>query len=92
MISISYVNRAGSRLELELWDNGSSNFWCYYLPASTSPTTTTVPLSNLNTKCWDNTGTPFVSGTSITMVQLAVPGSATSVTPFDYCFLGLTVQ
>jgi hypothetical protein len=25
-------------------------------------------------------------------VQLTVPGSATSPTPFDYCFLGLTVQ
>ena len=91
-ISISYVNHAGSRVELELWDNISGNFWCYYLPPSTSPTTTTVPLSSLNTKCWDNTGMAFTSGTSITMVQLAVGGSATTPTPFDYCFLGLTVQ
>jgi hypothetical protein len=39
-----------------------------------------------------DTGMAFTSGTSITMVQLVVPGSATSVTPFDYCFLGLAVQ
>ena len=91
-ISISYVNHAGSRLEFELWDSVGSSFWCTYLPASTSPTTTTIPLSSLNTKCWDGSGTSFVSGTSITMVQLVVPGSATSATPFDYCFLGLTVQ
>ena len=91
-MSISYVNHAGSTLELQLWDSTSSSYWCYYLPASTSPTTKTIPLSSLNTKCWDGTGTSFVSGTSITMVQLVVGGSATSPTPFDYCFLGLTVQ
>ena len=91
-MSISYVNHAGSGLELQLWDSGSSRYWCYNLPAATSPTTTTIPLSKLNSACWDNSGAPFVSGTSITMVQLVVPGSATSPTPFDYCFLGLTVQ
>jgi hypothetical protein len=91
-MSISYVNYAGSALELELWDGSSSNYWCIYLPASTSPTTATFPLSSLNTQCWDNRGESFTSGTSITMVQLVVPGSATSTTAFDYCFLGLTVQ
>ena len=90
-MSISYVNHAGSSLELELWDSSSSSFWCYYLPPSTSPTTTTIPLSSLNSRCWDGSGASFASGTSITMVQLAVPGSATSE-PFDYCFLGLTIQ
>ena len=69
-----------------------SNYWCIYLPASTSPTTATFPLSSLNTQCWDNRGEDFTSVTSITMVQLVVPGSATSTTAFDYCFLGLTVQ
>jgi hypothetical protein len=89
-ISVSYVNRAGSRLQLELWDG--SDYWCCYLPPATSPTTTTIPFSSLNTKCWDNSGTAFTSGTSITALQLTVPGGATSPTPFDYCFLGLTVQ
>jgi len=91
-ISISYVNHAGSGLEMQLWDSVSSSYWCYSLPPSSSPTTTTIPFSKLNSRCWDGTGTAFVSGTSITMVQMVVPGSATVSTPFDYCFLGLTVQ
>jgi hypothetical protein len=91
-MSISYVNHAGSTLELQLWDSSSSSYWCYYLPPSTTQTTTTIALSGLNTRCWDGSGASFVSGTSITMVQLVVPGSASNPTPFDYCFLGLTVQ
>jgi hypothetical protein len=89
-LSITYVNHAGSTLELQLWDG--SNYWCYYLPPATSPATTVVPFSSLNTRCWDNTGTAFASGTAITNVQLVVPGSATKATPFDYCFLGLAVK
>jgi hypothetical protein len=89
-ISVSYVNRAGSTLEFQLYDG--SDYWCSYLPASTSPTTITIPFSNLNTQCWNGLGSPFVSGTPITAVQLMVPCSAFSPTPFDFCFLGLTVQ
>jgi hypothetical protein len=89
-LSITYVNRAGSPLELQLWDG--SNYWCYYLPPATSPTTTAVPFSSLNTQCWDNTGTAFSSGTAITNVQLVVPCSASKATPVDYCFLGLAVK
>jgi len=89
-ITVSYVNKGGSTLELQLYDG--SDYWCSYLPASTTPTSKTVPFSSLNTKCWDNTGTPFTSGTPITAVELVVPGSAFAPTPFDFCFLGLTVQ
>jgi hypothetical protein len=89
-VSISYVNNAGSTLEFQLYDG--SNFWCYYLPPSTSATTATIPFSSLNTACWNNSGSSFTSGTPITAVQLVVPGSASSATPFDFCFLGLTVQ
>ena len=89
-MSVSYVNKAGSQLEFQLWDG--SNYWCYRLPPSTTPNTTTVPLSSLNTRCWDGTGAAFTSGTPITSVQLLVPGSATTPTPFDFCFLGLTIQ
>ena len=88
--SISYVNHAGSSLEFQLWDG--SNYWCYYLPPATSPVTTTIPFSSLNTSCWDGKGTAFVSGTPVEIVQLTVPGSATTPTPFDYCFLGMTIQ
>ncbi len=89
-ITVSYVNKGGSTLELQLYDG--SNFWCSYLPSSTTPTTKTIAFSSLNTKCWDNTGTSFTSGTSITSVDLVVPGSAFAATPYDFCFLGLTVQ
>jgi hypothetical protein len=89
-LTISYVNHAGSTLEFQLWDG--TNFWCYFLPPSTSTAFATIPFSKLNTACWDGSGTPFTSGTAITSVQLVVPGSATSATPFDYCFLGLTTK
>ena len=89
-ISVSYTNSGGSSLELQLYDG--SDYWCYYLPPSTSPTTKTIPFSSLNTQCWNNGGSAFVSGTPITVVQLVVPGSNTSPTPFNFCFLGMTVQ
>ena len=89
-ISVSYVNSAGSPLEFELYDG--SDYWCYELPPSTSPTTKTIPFSSLNTQCWNNSGSPFVSGTSITVVSLVVPGNNISATPFNFCFLGMTVQ
>ena len=89
-ISLSYVNHAGSTLRLQLYDG--SDYWCTTLPAATSPTTITIPFSQLNTQCWSGLGSAFVSGTPITAVQLMVPCSGFSPTPFDFCFLGLTVQ
>jgi hypothetical protein len=89
-ITVSYVNKGGSTLELQLFDG--SNFWCAYLPGSATPTSKTIAFSSLNTKCWDNTGTSFTSGTPITSVTLVVPGSAAAATPYDFCFLGMTVQ
>jgi hypothetical protein len=88
-LSIGYVNRGGSELEFQLFDG--SNYWCYILPPSSTPTTTTIPLSSLNTQCWDGQGSAFTSGTAIRSVSLVVPGSNVSATPFDFCFLGLTV-
>jgi hypothetical protein len=89
-ISLSYVNHAGSTLRLQLYDG--NDYWCASLPASAGPATLTIPFSNLNTQCWSGLGSPFVSGTPITAVQLMVPCSGFSPTPFDFCFLGLTVQ
>jgi hypothetical protein len=89
--AVSYVNRGGSRLEFQLWDGTGSFYWCRYLPAAPAATTATIKFSELNNMCWDNTGTPFASGTAITSVQLLVPGDNKVATPFDYCFLGLTV-
>jgi hypothetical protein len=89
-ITVSYVNKGGSSLQFELWDG--SNFWCYYLPKSSSPNAVNVPFSSLNTSCWDGKGTAFVSGTPVVTVQLTVPGSNVTSTPFDFCFLGMTIQ
>jgi hypothetical protein len=89
-ITVSYSNKGGSTLELQLWDG--SNYWCADLPPSAGPNTVTIPFSKLNTACWDMSGSAFVSGTPVDMVQFLIPCSATTPTPFDYCFLGLTVQ
>jgi hypothetical protein len=89
-ITVSYSNKGGSILELQLWDG--SNYWCSYLPPSVGPNTVTIPFSSLNTACWDMSGKAFVSGTPVDMVQLLVPCSATTPTPYDYCFLGMTIQ
>jgi hypothetical protein len=89
-MSMSYLNNAGSTLEFQLYDG--SNYWCYYLPTSTGATTTTIAFSSLKTQCWNDSGSSFTSGTPITAVQLVLGGSATSATPFNFCFLGLTIQ
>ena len=89
-ISISYVSRTESQLEFQLYDG--SNYWCYVLPPSATPSTKTIPFSSLNTACWDGSGSPFTSGTPITNVSLVVPGSGAISTLFDFCFLGLTVN
>jgi hypothetical protein len=91
-MAVTYTNKTGTKLELQLWDGTTGRYWCYYLPPSANPTTITAKFSELNTKCWDESGTSFTSGTSITAVQLLVPGDETRSTPFDYCFLGLTVN
>ena len=89
-ISIGYVNKGGSQLQFQLYDG--SNYWCYSLPPSSTPTTTTIPFASLNTQCWNGLGSPFTSGTAIRSVSLVVPGSNLITTPFDFCFLGLTVN
>ena len=89
-ISLSYVNHAGTQLEFQLYDG--SNYWCYMLPPAPTPTTTTIPFSSLNTQCWNGLGSPFTSGTAIRSVNLQVPGSNVNPTPFDFCFLGMSVN
>jgi hypothetical protein len=89
-ISIGYVNRGGSELEFQFYDG--SNYWCYILPQSATPSTKTIPFSSLNTACWDGSGSPFASGTPITNVSLVVPSSGATSTLFDFCFLGLIVN
>jgi len=87
-VTVNYLNRGGSTLEFQLYDG--SHYWCTYLSATSGPTT--FPLSTLNSQCWDGMGSPFTSGTAITAVELIVGGNGFIPTPFDFCFLGLTVQ
>jgi hypothetical protein len=89
-LTLAYENRAGSQLDFQLWDG--DNFWCHFLPTSTGTSSIDIPFSTLNTACWDGSGSTFTSGTPITSVQLVVPGSPLGATPFDFCFLGLTVR
>jgi hypothetical protein len=89
-ISLRYINRGETQLEFQLFDG--SQYWCYYLPPATASTTYSFPLSSLNTQCWDGKGTAFQSGTAIVSVNLVVPGTSSSKTPFDYCFQGMSVD
>jgi hypothetical protein len=88
-ITVNYQNKSGSGLHLQLIDN-SFNFWCYNLKAVTGPVT--IPLDKFNTKCWDNTGSAFASGTSIQAIQLVAPGDNTVAVAYNFCFDGLSVN
>jgi hypothetical protein len=87
-MTVNYSNNGGSPLEFQIYDG--SHYWCAYLVGKTGPTT--IPFSTLNSQCWNGLGSSFTSGTPITAVQLVVGGSGFTPTPFDFCFLGLTVQ
>jgi hypothetical protein len=88
-LSLTFTNTAGSPLEIQLTDS-TFRYWCYTLTDVASPVV--IPLSSFNSACWDGSGTKFTPGTEIQAIQLIVPGSATSTTPFDFCFLGLVVD
>jgi hypothetical protein len=88
-MTVSFANPGGSPLELQL-NSSTSTYWCYELAGATSPVT--IPLTSFNTQCWDNDGQSFAPGTAITSIDLVVPGSDTSSTPYNFCFLGLTIQ
>jgi hypothetical protein len=88
-ITVNYQNKGTSGLHLQLLDN-SFNFWCYDLKAVTGPVT--IPLDKFNTKCWDNTGSAFQSGTSIQAIQLVASGSNSVSVAYNFCFEGLSVN
>lgn len=88
-MTLSYQNFAGSPLRLQIIDT-SYNYWCYTLTQAAGPVT--IPMSNFNSHCWDGSGESFQTGTSISALQLIVPGSDTVSIPFNFCFLGVTIQ
>jgi hypothetical protein len=88
-MTLSFENFAGSPLRVQIIDS-SYNYWCYTLTQAAGPVT--IPMSSFNTRCWDNSGQSFQPGTGISALQLIVPGSDTTSTPFNFCFLGVTIQ
>src|ERR1700690_4170224 len=86
---LSFENLAGSPLRVVLIDS-SFNAWCYTLTQTAGPVA--IAMSSFNTQCWDNSGQSFQPGTDIQAFQLAVPGSDPTTTPFNFCFLGVTIQ
>lgn len=88
-ITVNFRNAGGSPLRLQVIDS-SVNYWCYDLSKAQSPVT--IPLSKLNTHCWDNSGTAFKSGASITEIELIVPGNASAPTPYSFCLDGLGIK
>ncbi|MEO8901554.1 MAG: hypothetical protein ABI488_07475 [Polyangiaceae bacterium] len=88
-ITVNFSNAGGSPLRLQVIDS-SVNYWCYDLSKAQSPVT--IPLSKLNTHCWDNSGTAFTSGATITEIELIVPGKASAPTPYSFCLDGLVIK
>jgi hypothetical protein len=86
---LNYQDSGNSSLRLQLIDN-TFNYWCFDLAGAQSPVT--IALDKFNTKCWNNSGSSFQSGTSIQAIQLTVPGSNSSSVPYNFCFQGLSVN
>ena len=91
-VSLTYNDMGASPIEFQMYDATNGSYWCYMLPQATSATTITIPFSKLTTECWNGGGSAFTSGTSISAVNLVVSGSATTTTPYSFCFLGMAVQ
>lgn len=88
---VSFTNQGNSPLRVQLDDPSGNNHWCYELTNMTSPVT--IPITSLNTHCWDpSSGISFASGTSITSIQLVVPGDSVVDRPYSFCLLGITFQ
>jgi hypothetical protein len=88
-MTLSFENIAGSPLEIQLIDS-SFGYWCYTLTQAAGPVA--IPMVSFNSHCWDDSGQSFQPGTDIQAFQLIVPGSDTIRTPFNFCFLGVTIQ
>ncbi len=85
-VTVTVTNVKGSDLRLQVnGPNGATDAndrWC--APLGTASGTYFVPWSNLNTRCWDNSGA-FYTGQAIVSAQLLVPGSNTTDIEFDFC-------
>jgi hypothetical protein len=90
-ITVYFTNAGGSPLRLQLGTSSNPTTpWCYDV---TDAGATPIALTSFNTECWSNGGESFEAGTQIASIGLEVPASKDGVTtPFNFCFLGLTIQ
>jgi len=80
-------NLAGNNsLRLQLTDV-DGNLFCYG-GALDAP----IPIGQLNTKCWNNSGDAATPSTAFTRLDVIVPSSSSSERDFSYCITNVTVQ
>ena len=90
-VTVYYVNYAGSPLRLQVSITGSDMNW--YYPLNVDATSDTFPLSLLQTMSpAEGNGNYFDTNTPVSTIGLVVPGNPNNSTPFEFCFLGLTIQ
>jgi Glycosyl hydrolase family 12 len=77
-----------SALRLQLTD-ANNNFYCYGGQLNSG---VPIPITQLNTKCWDNSGTFATSSTPFKRVDVIVPGSASTDEPFAFCLTNVSVE
>jgi hypothetical protein len=64
----------------------------YYCYGGGLQSNVAIPVGQLNTKCWDNSGAFATPSTQFKRVDVLVPGSASSDAPFAFCLTGVSVQ
>ena len=85
-----YYSKSGTaELRLQIGDGSTS--WCFDT-GGVNYSGQSIPVSEFNTKCWDNSGTYLSSGTPIRNVELVIPSQdATSLT-FSDCLLDIALD
>lgn len=87
-LMVDVTNNASSMLRVQVQTpNGGSNEgerWCAPFQGSGF-----IPWKAFNTKCWDNSGNPYMLEPISTALVL-VPGDDADAVPFDFCLNSLT--
>jgi hypothetical protein len=77
------TNVAGSPLRLQIAAEGG--VWCAPISGGHGQ----LDWGQLNTKCWDGSGTPYDGRAPMVNVMVLVPGSETETVAFDFCINSL---
>jgi cellulose 1,4-beta-cellobiosidase len=84
----SGVTAVNSALRVQLTDS-NNNFYCY---AGRWSDGAAIPITQFNTRCWDNSGTYATPGSLFKRVDIVVPSSASTDQPFAYCLTNVSVE